>query len=491
VLPTTPSATFPLQPTYQDAKHVDGYRIEVEFPKSKARLQVDTAASGLFISRALADQNGFKPSEGAPPGTVHVDSFHVGPLEFRDCVVGVNDAPFAGNADGFIGTDIFAGYLITLNFAAGRLTLAPLPPQPGILPGDRITSPELQGYNPVYHRQQFLLVPAMLNNKVRKLFMLDSGIRYSTMNSDVEHSVSTTKVNFTNTMDTASGAKLQVYRDSFDFQLANLSLTHQSHILEMNTTNEDRQAGMQIAGKLGFDMLHSLVLNLDYRDGLVKLEAPEAQGTAGANGVTMTASKDKAAETQECPPEDTRDRPLSSTIVAKVTGLIESGHIKAGKEIIIQIGNEWIYPDCNLPANSFLYGHVTASSSAKGSDPSELSLVFDHGDCYGKDKRAISLRVIGLVGPPDPDANLNGAMPSQVAGSGRSISNLASDTGANLDLNPGGPPHTVHPGIVSGMPKVKLEPQGGPACSTRITSSEHSVRLGAGTELILSMYQTR
>jgi len=120
----------------------------VEFAQGKAGLQVDTAASGLYISRALADRNGFQPEAGGPPGTVHVDSVHVGPLEFRDCTVGVSDAPFADKRDGFIGTDMFASYLTTLDHPSATLTLDPLPRLAGILPGDRpenrIAPPELR-----------------------------------------------------------------------------------------------------------------------------------------------------------------------------------------------------------------------------------------------------------------------------------------------------------------------------------------------------------
>jgi hypothetical protein len=54
-----------------------------------------------------------------------------------------------------------------------------------------------------------------------------------------------------------------------------------------------------------------------------------------------------------------------------------------------------------------------------------------------------------------------------------------------MELNPGGPPHTVRPGIVVGIPKVKLEPQGGPGCSARMISTERSVQLGTGAELLL------
>jgi len=488
VLPTAESASFTLQPTYQDAKHIDGYRLEVDLPKSKAHLQVDTAASGLFISKALAEANGFQPEAGDPPGTVRVESVHIGPLEFRDCVVGVSETPFAGKGDGFIGTDMFATYLITLDHPAGKLTLSPLPKQTGVVPGDRAVPAEMRDYMPVYHRQQYLLVPAMLNNKSRRLFILDTGIRFSTMTSEVAHSVSTTKVNFTNAVQTASGSTLHVYRDSFDFQLANLTLSHQGHILEFDPAIVNQNASMQIAGMLGFDMLHSFVLHLDYRDGLVKMESAEPGIVSpGAKGV-MTAS---AVTEPSCDPGDNRDRPFSSTIGAKVTGLIDSAHLKPGKEITVRVVNDWEFPGCNLPMDSLLYGHVTASNTSKDSGASELSLVFDHGECEGRTKKALSLTVIGIVAPPDQYVGLHTAIPSEIGGGrGRDISVTAQNLGyfaLDENLNPGGPPKTVHPGIVAGIPKLKLEPWGGPGCSTKFTTTGQSVRFGIGAELILTM----
>jgi len=489
ILPTAASASFTLQASFQDAKHIDGYRLEVDLPKSKAKLQVDTAASGVFISRALADANGFQPGAGDPPGTVRVESVHIGPLEFRDCIVGVNEAPFPGKADGFIGTDMFASYLVTLDYPGSKLILAPLPKQANIVPQDRVVAPELHDFMPVYHRQQYLLVPAMLNNKSRRLFILDSGIRYSTMTSEVAHSVSSTKVNFTNAMQTVSGSTLQVYRDSFDFQLANLTLSHQSHILELDSSTIDQNAGMQVAGMLGFDMLHSFVLTIDYRDGLVKMESVEAGSTATGSSGTVRAAAQPA-----CEPGDDRDRPTSSTIEAKVTGLIDSAHLKPGKEITVKIVNEWEFPGCSLPSGSILYGHVTAANSSKDPDAAELGLVFDHGECGGMTKKAISLAVIGVVASHDQFVGLHSALPSQVSGGGRDISVTAQNMGSfalDENLNPSGPPHTVHPGIVAGIPKMKLEPWGGPGCSTKITTADRSVRLGPGSELILTMQEPR
>jgi hypothetical protein len=50
----------------------------VDFAKGKAKLTITTAASALYIGRALADTNGFQHSEGAPANTVRVDKIQEG-----------------------------------------------------------------------------------------------------------------------------------------------------------------------------------------------------------------------------------------------------------------------------------------------------------------------------------------------------------------------------------------------------------------------------
>jgi tetratricopeptide (TPR) repeat protein len=273
VLPIVASAKLPLLASIEGKRqHVYRYQLEVQLPQGNAKLAMDTAASGLYISRALAEQNNLHPDAGAPQNTVHIDDVKIGPLEFRDCTVGVSDTPFPDKADSIIGTDMFASYLITLNFQLKRLTLKPLPPQPALLPGDRSVAPELKGFVPVYHRRQYLLVPVTLDNKSRKLFVLGTGMPYTAMSSEVAHSVSNLKTNFTNSERTASGVKEEFYRDKFDLQLANLPPIQHRRIVEFDLSAIDQNAGFQVAGVLGLDILHSLVLHLDYRDGLVKLD---------------------------------------------------------------------------------------------------------------------------------------------------------------------------------------------------------------------------
>ncbi len=493
LLPSVPSATLPLLPSFADVKHIDGYRLVVEFPQAKGKLLVDSAASGLYISRALAVQNGFHQGEGDPPGTVHVDSVRVGPLEFRDCLAGVSDAPFAGKSDGFIGTDIFASWMITLDYRQAKMTLTPLPKQAGILPGDRLASPELADFTPVYHRRQYLLVPLTFGNKSRKLFILATGMRFSAMTSETAHSLSTMKVNFTNSEQTVQGTKVQFFREVFDLQLANLPQIHQGHILELDPTVRERNTGFQIAGMLGLDVLQPLSLHLDYRDGLAKFESPIGElspqpkiGTAIAAG---SAPAESEADKPACTLGDTTDRSIASTIQAKVTGVLDSAHLKPGEEVWVKVVYGLDYPGCRLDEDAILYGHVTAATASKNPGASELSLVFDHGDCSGKGKKPLTLRLIGLVAPPDISRHIHDVLPTEVAGGGRSIQGATASSANALDqdLNPGGTPNTVHPGIVVRMVGVKLEPEGGPACSARLTSANRSVQLGVGSELILTM----
>ena len=252
----------------------------------------------------------------------------------------------------------------------------------------------------------------------------------------------------------------------------------------------DHNAGFDVAGMLGFDMLHSLTLHLDYRDGLVKFEPTTTEASPALAKGTMTASTAPANETgaPTCQQFENRDWPVASTIEARVTEMMDSSRLKPGKEVFVKVLYGLTYPGCVLTQDSILYGHVTAAASSKNPNSSELGLVFDHADCEGHQKQQLPLRLIGLVALRNQSSMLHDALPTQVGGGARSISDpISGSTGRDDDLSPGGPPHTVHPGIVVRMPKVKLESAGGPGCSARISSTDRSVQLAPGTEVILTV----
>jgi hypothetical protein len=493
--PITAPVTLPLLASYETVKQINSYKIGVEFPKGKVKLNVDTAASGLYISRTLAESLGLQHAEGAPVDTVQADTLHVGALEFRNCMVGVSDTPFAAGVDGFIGTDLFAPYLVSLNFPQAKLELEPLPHRPdeqkNVLPGDRYSGPGMQSYSPVYHKSQYLLVPVLIDKKDRRLFVLDTGIRLSTMTPEVAHAVSGTRMNFTNSIPSVSGSKLQIYRDSFDFQFANLSLDHKDHILEFDPSTIEQNAGMEVAGMLGFDILQSLVIHIDYRDGLVGFDAPVsklASGEVASSHAAAPASASSDGKTPDCNQYSNQDgdHMLSNAILGGINGGLDSKHLKAGQSIQVKVLRDWIAPSCALTKGVALYGHVLAATASKSPGASELALVFDHGDCSGRPKKELSLRIIGVVGSDSPYNGVHNAMPTEVRGGARSISSTAASMGAASDDNMMGP-KLIHTGAVVGVSHLKLIPEGGPQCSAMLTSEEPSVRLGDGTEFILTM----
>jgi len=179
--------------------------------------------------------------------------------------------------------------------------------------------------------------------------------------------------------------------------------------------------------------------------------------------------------------------PVRSTIEAKVTGTLEAGHQKAGKKLWLNSVYEMDFPGCHMAAGAPIYGVVTAASSSKIPEASELSLAFDAADCVGHDKHPMKLIVVGVAGPPDENARGHDAMPTEVQGGGRQIASVVgSSAGYDANLSPAGPVK-VSPGSVYGLKNLKLEPQGGPQCSARFTSPSHKLELPPGTVLLLAL----
>ena len=207
--------------------------------------------------------------------------------------------------------------------------------------------------------------------------------------------------------------------------------------------------------------------------------------------VSLSLAQQPAPQSSPCVALADSTIPTNSTVQAKVMS-IDSSKLKPGKEIWFKVVNGVIYQGCTLEPDSVVYAHVMSASGGKGATSSELSLSFDHADCSGHDKQPFKLRIIAVAGPPDQKHNMHEDMPSQVAGGGRQIDSVMAGTNAlDMELNPGGPPHTVHPGIVVGVPDLKLEPTAGPECSDKMTSTKNKIQLAPGSELILAVTQTR
>jgi tetratricopeptide (TPR) repeat protein len=109
----TGTATIAFAPMMRDATRIRAFGLDVKFNDHNARLQIDTGASGLVISRSVANRAGLKQfsrletggigSEGRRASyTAFADDIKIGSLEFRDCQVDVIDERNVVDSDGLI-----------------------------------------------------------------------------------------------------------------------------------------------------------------------------------------------------------------------------------------------------------------------------------------------------------------------------------------------------------------------------------------------------
>ncbi len=136
------STEIPFSYLMADGTHIRAFGLDVKLNNKTSRLEIDTGASGIYISRSVAEHAGLKPlsrteaegvgSHGPQSGyTAYADSIHIGSLEFRDCIVEVSDRKNVNESDGLIGMDVFSRFLVTLDYPMRKLMLSPLPPRPG------------------------------------------------------------------------------------------------------------------------------------------------------------------------------------------------------------------------------------------------------------------------------------------------------------------------------------------------------------------------
>ena len=285
-------------------QHMRALGLEVALNGNTARMDFSTGQSGLTLYRAAADRAGLKrisqPQAGAFPGAkptyrAHADSIKIGGLEFKDCTVTVIDggSPF-DDGDGMIGMDVFPDFLVTLDFPMRKLLLAPLPARPGNAaqpasrlltmgggdmmaadsrpPQDRFVDPSMQDYTQAYRFSNDLVLPAMLNDKLIKLFILDTGTPATNISPDAARAVA--KVHF---MDrpkfgpAAAGPDKLLVADEINYSFAHFT-QKLNGVVAFDTSMATRAAGTEISGFIGANTLQLLTVHLDYRDGLVKLD---------------------------------------------------------------------------------------------------------------------------------------------------------------------------------------------------------------------------
>lgn len=346
---TTVSTEIPFEKILRDATHVRAYGLGVKLNGHSARLQIDTGAGGILLTRSVAQHAGLTPfsetemsgigDQGFKPGySAFADSIHIGDLEFQDCAVRVLDTRSTiGDVDGLIGMDVFSQFLVTLDYPMRKLLLGPLPPRPGesavaapalktsdterddeessapakegeqkkavasdpasaaAAPGaasgstvsavkaakgpyDRYIAPEMKDYTKVYRVGHALILPAALNGKEIRLFIMDTGAFATTISPEAAREVTHVRSDDMHHVQGISGAVSNLYSaDDVTFQFAQLS-QKVSDVVAFDTSHVSKSTNMEISGFLGATTLNLLTIHIDYRDGLVKFDYDPKRG---------------------------------------------------------------------------------------------------------------------------------------------------------------------------------------------------------------------
>lgn len=314
-----------LKSLLSDPTHMYGYGLSVKINGQSSRLLLDTGASGLLINSRLAKKAGIEPISTASFGGIgdqgemkgylgYAKSIKVGELEFTDCLVEVSDKRSILDDDGLIGADVFSHYLVSLDFAGGKLRLQELPKRPGQIEGtatlsteeeddespseenkaeasqpgsnksekkesatdhgpyDRYVAPEMQSYTKVFRFGHELLIPTRVGDTPPKLFLIDTGAMFNTISPEAAREVTKVRLDEDTTVEGISGKVKKVYSaDKATLRFSHFRQENQD-LSTFDISHISNSTGTEVSGTLGFATLRFMVIKIDYRDGLVDFE---------------------------------------------------------------------------------------------------------------------------------------------------------------------------------------------------------------------------
>lgn len=301
----------------EDPKQFHGFGLDVKVNGHSTKLELDTGASGLLISKGLAAKAGIEPvstihltgigDERDPSGFMgYANSIKVGHLEFHDCLVTVSDKNTNLQVDGLIGADVFSHYLVTIDFPRLKLRLDELPKRPGEKeksasltteededtttapdedqigkstsadmiasdsgPQDAYVAPEMKSYTKIYRFGHHLLIPTRVNDTPPKLFLIDTGAIFNNISPEAAREVTKVYGDSNTRIMGIGGSVNKVYRaDKAELHFSHYRQVNQD-LVTIDLSGLSKGIGTEVSGILGLPVLGMLIIKIDYRDGLV------------------------------------------------------------------------------------------------------------------------------------------------------------------------------------------------------------------------------
>ncbi len=275
---------------YMPNRGYNRYGVEVKINgKKKARLLLDTGASGILLKNSLAKSagvplsgnykiKGFGDEGEKDAGTGLAKTIEVGKLVFENYPVHFTSKEALLSEDGVIGTNVFSQFLITLDFTRNTMLLDLLPPPPGIAEDEDYREwdynwqpgPERRGYAPFRLINTKIVIPAIANDKWDSLFVLDTGAAVNVISFQLADEVNYTKL--TNWRLVGVSGKAAKTRKVNQISITIAGVQQVSlNTLAVDLSKHSHSIGTEIGGFVGYPLLQHVALILDYRTATLRL----------------------------------------------------------------------------------------------------------------------------------------------------------------------------------------------------------------------------
>lgn len=274
---------IPLVVLPHDEGNIRGFGVPVSINGSRPlRLLLDTGASGIILRAKAARKAGVERlaetvvrgiGDGGDRETYGAIAAEVriGNLVFDDYLLDVADRSALHGEDGIIGTDVFADFLVTLDFRRRKLVLNPLP---GGRPkrGQTCDRQVLSDFIPVFRVSHLFLVATKISDTMPVLFILDTGASSTMISTKAASAATRVRADSNTRLRGVSGSVRRVSRaEDVMLEFAGFRQRNRNAIaLDLNHLS--KETGIEVSGLLGLPLLQAFTITLDYRDGLVKFE---------------------------------------------------------------------------------------------------------------------------------------------------------------------------------------------------------------------------
>jgi hypothetical protein len=265
-------------------------------------LELDSSVSGIFLDEKQAAKAGVRPlTTGATtvPYTGVVDHLKIGSVQYSDCPVRVVASATLAGANGLIGLDLFRDHLIHIDYPDQSVTLSPLPTDPlAPEPGNErsIVTPTSKGWSQVYIDGGNILLPTLINKQGPYLFVLDTGSVLTVLSPDATSHTLGKSNDSSRAIRGSSGSVVKVIpkegggdlnradiyspdgtllKVSSPVKFPNLLFAGTEFpapaTVSFDLTPKSHATGIEVSGLLGFDVLRSFLIDINYRDGLARI----------------------------------------------------------------------------------------------------------------------------------------------------------------------------------------------------------------------------